>query len=63
MRATEGGSKSLRRRHPLSPGDAEADEAVSGGAGRGGKTHPLKFGGFFENGFHHAADLAPTFCE
>jgi hypothetical protein len=63
MRATEGGSKSLRRRHPPSPGDAETNEAPSGGAGRGGDAHLLKVGGFFENGFHHAADLTPTFCE
>jgi hypothetical protein len=63
MRARGGESKSLRRRHQLSPGDAEANEAASGGAGRGGHAYPLEFCGFFENGFDHPADLAPAFCE
>ncbi|RFC51593.1 MAG: hypothetical protein DVB22_001427 [Verrucomicrobia bacterium] len=63
MRAREGEPKSLRRRHLLSTRDAEANEAASGGAGRGGHAHPLEFCGFFENGLDHPADLTPTFCE
>jgi hypothetical protein len=53
--------KSLRRRHLLPTRDAEADEAPSGGICGGVHTHLLKLGGFFENGFDHAADLTPSF--
>ena len=53
----------MRRWYPLPAGDAEADEATSGGAGWGGHADLLEVGGFFENGFHHAADLAPAVGE
>jgi hypothetical protein len=59
----EGRGKRLRRCDPLPAGDAEADEASSGGAGRGGDPHLLEVGGFFEDGFDHAADLAPSVGE
>jgi hypothetical protein len=61
--AREGEPKRLLRWYLLTAGDAEADEASSGGAGRGGHAHLLEVGGFFENGFHHAADLAPAVGE